>query len=177
MTALPRKIRYHYSRPGRSVTIHDQWLVVDRPDHKVLLLEEHAGKPFRVDGRVVQDRGAPIIWYVFPGMWYDVGRFHLADGTFTGWYTNFTTPPDIRAEEWFCTDMFLDLWTPRNGASQWLDEDELADAIAQGVVDSTRVARVSEERDRIQGELQKNAWPPSVARTIDLAHVRKLFPA
>lgn len=176
MSDLPRKIRYHYNRPGRSITVYDEWLLIDRPDAKVLLLEAHQGKPFVVDGRTVLERGAPILWFVFPGSWYDVGRFHLGDGTFTGWYTNITTPPDVTAPaDWSCTDLFLDLWTPPNGPSVWLDEAELSDAVASGVLDAARARNVDEARGAIERANQTTRWPPAIAREVDLVAARAIL--
>jgi predicted RNA-binding protein associated with RNAse of E/G family len=174
--AVPRRIRYHYARPGRSVTVYDEWLLIDRPDTKVLLLEGHTGKPFAVNGAVVLDTGAPILWFVFPGQWFDVGRFHRRDGTFTGWYTNLTTPAVIDApEDWSCTDLFLDLWTPAMGSSAWLDEPEFAEAIEHAVIDQATAGRVAEERTRIEARLAAKDWPPPIARQTDLAHARMLL--
>jgi len=175
---VPRQIRYHYSRPGRSVTVYPEWLVIDRPDAKVLLLEAHTGKPFVVQGRTVQDVGAPIVWFVFPGCWYDVGRFHLKDGTFTGWYTNLTTPADISdPADWRCTDLFLDHWTPIYGFSEWLDEAEFAEAVATGVVDRAAEQHVKDESANIARRLRKNDWPPAIAREVTLATVKDRIPA
>jgi uncharacterized protein DUF402 len=53
---------------------------------------EGANAPVHVRGASVLELGAPILWFVFPDKWYDVARFHLADRTFTGWYTNLCTP-------------------------------------------------------------------------------------
>jgi len=172
----PRQIRYHYSRPGRSVTIYEEWLAVDRPDLKVLLLERHAGKPFVVNGETVMDPGAPIVWFIFPGAWHDVGRFHRTDGTFTGWYTNLTTPADIsHSTDWHCTDLFLDLWTSPLGASQWLDEGEFDDAVARGVLKKEQADRVRTERHEIERKVATHHWPPRIVQDINLAEVKRLL--
>ena len=174
--AVPRRIRYHYSRPGRSITVYDEWLVVDRADVKVLLLEHHDGKSFVVAGETVMDRGAPIVWFIFPGAWYDVGRFHRSDGTFTGWYTNLTAPANVAHQtDWHCTDLFLDLWTPATGSSQWLDELEFDEAVSGGVLDRAQAEQVRRERTRIAQEVASGAWPPGIAREIGLAEVKQLL--
>lgn len=172
---MPRLIHYHYRRLGKSVTVYDEWLVADRPDTKVLLLESYAGKAVQVAGHAVLDAGAPIVWYVFPGSWHDIGRFHLADGTCTGWYTNLTTPAEFKnSTNWACTDLFLDLWTPVSGPSIWLDEDEFAAAVSKGVIDKATERRAVAERQQISARVAAHDWPPRVAQEIDLAGARAL---
>lgn len=167
-------IRYEYRRPGKPTTSYDEWVVLDRPDSKVLLQDTFAGPPFRVGDAVVLEPGAPIVWFVFPETWHDIGRFHLADGTFTGWYTNLTTPIQLGAAVWSAGDLFLDLWTPAAGASVWLDEDEFAAACQARLIDAATRRRVLNERALIELQLAGGHWPPPIARDIDLAQARRL---
>src|SRR5437867_13446130 len=101
-------IAYEYHRPGKGTTVYRETLVVERPDVLVLLHEPHEGKAMEIDGRVALANGAPIVWFVFPDGWADVGRFHDASGTFTGWYTNLCTPVERDGLNRSSTDLFLD---------------------------------------------------------------------
>jgi predicted RNA-binding protein associated with RNAse of E/G family len=168
------KIRYHYRRPGKPTTVYDQWLVLDRPDLKVMLLDRFAGEPFRVGGATVLEPGASIVWFVFPETWHDVGRFHLADDTFTGWYTNLTTPIEMNGTDWSAGDLFLDLWTPPSGPSVWLDQDEFEAAFKARRLDAATRRRALNERAMIELQLSTGNWPPPVTRDIDLAQARRL---
>jgi predicted RNA-binding protein associated with RNAse of E/G family len=168
------KIRYEYYRPGKSTTTYDEWLVLDRPDVKVMLQEAFHGPPFAVEGVVVLEPGAPIVWFVFPEKWHDVGRFHRADGSFTGWYTNLTTPLRIGPYAWSAGDLFLDLWTPAQGASVWLDEEELETAYRGRLIDRATHRRILNERTIIDLQVADGDWPPSIARDIDLAQALRL---
>ena len=168
------KIPYEYRRPGKPTTIYDQWLVLDRPDTKVMLLDAFAGPPLTLAGTVVLEPGASIVWFVFPETWHDVGRFHLADDTFTGWYTNLTQPIEIAEHGWSAVDLCLDLWTPAAGASVWVDEDEFAAACRVGLIDPATRRRALNERALIDLQLAAGQWPPPVARDIDLAQARRL---
>lgn len=167
-------IRYRYRRPGKPTTVYDQWLVLDRPDLKVLLLDAYAGDPVRVAGTTVLERGSPIVWFVFPETWHDIGRFHLADGRFTGWYTNLTTPIEMTQAEWSAGDLFLDLWTPVSGPSVWLDEDEFEAAFKAKRLDAATRRRALNERAIIDLQVASGDWPPPVTRDIDLAQARRL---
>jgi len=123
-------VRIHYRRPPNRLQIFEQRLVHDGDDVKVTLAEAVAYEPpLRIGGEVVLERGSDVVWFTFPGAWHDIGRFHLADGTFTGLYANVLTPPSLTGTEWDTTDLFLDVWIARDGSVLLLDEDELDEAM------------------------------------------------
>lgn len=171
---MTRRITYRYRRPGKGEQTFEQWLVLDRPDVKVLLTDSYNGERLTVNDEPILDPGAPIVWYVFPDKWHDIGRFHLADETFTGWYTNFVTPVEMAGDTWRATDLFLDLWQPAEGEPVWLDEDELEQAVKSGLLDRATAKRIENERSLIVLQLGGGAWPPAIARDIDLAQARAL---
>ncbi len=171
---MATQINYEYRRPGKATTEFVEWLVLDRADAKVLLLEEYTGPEVRVDGVPILASGAPIVWYIFPERWHDIGRFHLADGTHSGWYTNLCLPVEIGPERWVGNDLFLDLWQPAHGEPQWLDEDELDQAVRSRLIDPATRRRIQNERTMIELQVKQGAWPPPVARDVDLAQARVL---
>lgn len=173
---MVQRIHYEYRRPGKGVTKFDQVLVLDRPDVKVLLLEQYDGEPLTAGDRVILEPSAPVLWYVFPEKWHDIGRFHLADGTLTGWYTNLTTPVEMGGEVWRASDLFLDLWQPADGGPAiWLDEDELNEAVREKVVDPPTGRRIENERAMLQLQVKMRQWPPPVTKDIDLAQARRIL--
>jgi len=107
--------------------------------------------------------------------WHDVGRFHLADGTFTGWYTNLATPIEITEGEWSARDLYLDLWTPATGPSVWLDEDEFEAACKTKRLEAATRRRVLNERAIIELLVAGGDWPPPATRDIDLAQAQRLL--
>lgn len=168
------RVRYTYHRPGKPSAIYDEWLVLDRPDVKVLLQDQYRGPGLLAGDERIQESGAPMVWFVFPERWYDIARFHLLDGTFTGWYTNLTTPVRISGDSWSATDLFLDLWTPMTGGSMWLDETDLETATRAGTIDRVTRQRIDNERALIELQLKLGAWPPPITRDIDLAQALRL---
>ncbi|NIM52134.1 MAG: DUF402 domain-containing protein [Gemmatimonadales bacterium] len=168
------RIRYQYRRPGRDVTTYDEFLVLDRPDVKVLLQETYGSRELRAGETIIHEAGAPMVWYVFPARWHDIARFHLLDGRFSGWYTNLTTPVEMKDDVWSATDLFLDLWQPVMGDPQWLDEDEFEQACRAGWIDSATRRRVLNERAIIDLQVRQDAWPPPITKDIDLDQARAL---
>ncbi len=171
---MSRVIHYTYTRPGKETATYDHRLVVDEPDLKVLLMDDYEGRPLRIDDAVVDEAGESLLWFVFPDAWHDIGRFHLADDTFTGWYTNLCTPVQITDNDWSSTDLFLDHWMTPDGKQTWLDEDELQDAITAGLLDAAARDRIEDERSQIQTHLDLGAWPPPVTLEMDLQTARGL---
>ncbi len=135
---MSRQIHFEYHRPGKETVVYREALVLDRPDVKVLLQEHFSGDNVLVADTLTLERAAPIVWFIITDSWHDIGRFHLADGTFTGWYTNLSKPVEFNGDHWIGK-------------------------------------RVSNERILIDLQLRQNAWPPPIARDMDLRQVRDLL--
>ena len=84
---------------------------------------------------MIYEPGAAIVWFVFPDVWHDLGRFHLEDGTFTGYYVNLITPVQIDGTTWRMFDLCLDLWIGADGRFQVLDQDEFDEAVDRCWID------------------------------------------
>jgi predicted RNA-binding protein associated with RNAse of E/G family len=171
---VSKRVRIHYHRPDRGTTVFEEQLLLDRPDVKVTLLADYPGRDSYAAEQLILSAGAPIVWFVFPALWRDVGRFHLADGTFTGWYTNLRAPVRFAGDDWYCTDLFLDHWLPAHGSGSWLDEDELDAALSAGLLDDGTRRRIAAERATVDALLTAGDWPPAITREIDLAEARRL---
>jgi len=174
---MPKLITFAYERPGKGSTVYDEWLLLDRPDVKVLLQESYAGPDVTVRGATILEHGAQIIWFVFADAWHDIGRFYLSDDSFTGWYTNLCKPVRFDRDVWNGSDLFLDLWQPVTGDHVWLDEDELHLAVQSGLLDAATRKRIHNERSLIDLLAERGEWPPPIARDIDLTQARALLNA
>lgn len=171
---MSHKITYEYRRPGKPTTSYEEWVVLDRPDVKVLLLDPYDGDTVFANGAPILESGASAVWFVYPDRWYDIGVFHLKDETLTGWYTNLCRPPVLDGDHWIGKDLFLDLWQPVSGKPVWLDEDEFEDAVRTRLIDMPTKKRVHNERTLIDLQLRDGTWPPAIARDINLSQARAL---
>ncbi len=170
-----RRVEIRYHRPPDRLDVFVQDLVVDAPDCKITLHDPATlGRTLRVGGRTIYEPGAPVVWFVFPDAWHDIGRFHLRDGTFTGFYVNLIAPPELRPEAWTLYDLCLDVWLEPDGAFQVLDRDEFDEAVDQGWIDPATARRARAELDRILADIRAGRWPPEIVRRHDLAVVRAL---
>jgi predicted RNA-binding protein associated with RNAse of E/G family len=171
---MPR-IEIHYRRPPDRLDVFVQDLVVDDPDYKVTLHDPATiESTLTIGGRAIYEPGAAIVWFVFPDAWHDVGRFHLEDGTFTGYYVNLITPVEIDGPTWRMFDLCLDLWVDMDSRFRVLDQDEFDEAVDRGWIDRATAERARSELSRIVAELSAGGWPPAVVREYDLARAREL---
>ncbi|MGH7460029.1 MAG: DUF402 domain-containing protein [Longimicrobiales bacterium] len=142
----------------------------------VVTLLEHAGltKPMRVADEVILEPGSPVVWFTFPNKWHDIGRFHLADGTFTGLYANVLTPVVFEDRWiWQTNDLFLDIWLTRSGQFHVLDTDELAAAAAAGSVSADLAQRARQEVEELRRDWQRGRWPPALVHEWSLERARE----
>jgi len=164
-------VRIHYLRPPDRTDVYAQDLVHDPGHVKVTLAAAvELERPLEVGGRTVLEPGADAVWFTFPGAWHDIGRFHLANGTFTGIYANVLVPCVFEpGGVWHTTDLFLDLWLPAEAwaaGAPWtpllLDEDELTHAEREGWVEPELAERGRAEARRLIEEARAGRWPPPV---------------
>lgn len=175
MTDRVRDIRILYRRPPNREQVFDQRLVLDRPDVKVTLAESMAlPSPKRIDGVTVLESGSSVVWFTFPGLWHDIGRFHDASDTFTGLYANILTPPIMEGALWITTDLYLDIWMPRGGGAVLLDEDELDQALRQKLLAPRTGRRAREEAASILERSRAGRWPPNIVDEWTLERARSV---
>ena len=164
------RVRIHYQRLPDNEQIFDQRVVLELADVIVTVTDPlELQEPMSQAGHVILETGSRAVWFTFPGLWHDIGRFHRADGTFTGYYANILTPPRIQGRVWYTTDLFLDVWLPVGGPVTLLDEDELDEALQKAHIDDETARQARDEADRLLGLASANEWPPRIAREWTLA--------
>lgn len=167
----PPLVHIHYHRLPDREDVYVQELLLDDPEVKVTYQPSTPlAKPVEVGGTVILEPGSPAVWFTFPDTWHDIGRFHTADGSFTGIYANILIPcrlhdtGDAHPLQWHTTDLFLDLWLQPGKEPRLLDQDDLAAALDRGHVSEELAERARGEARRLLDELDREAWPPPVVR-------------
>ncbi len=175
MTPSPEFVQIHYLRPPDRREVFEQRLLLDAPEVKVTLAENVPfDPPIQILGEVALEAGSDAVWFTFPGLWHDIGRFHRADGTFTGIYANILTPPVIEeGGVWETTDLFLDIWLNVRDEFAVLDEDQLKEAVDRGWISEDEAARASAEVEWIRKEYLASRWPPPVVLEWTLEKARQ----
>jgi predicted RNA-binding protein associated with RNAse of E/G family len=175
VTPSPEFVQIHYLRPPDRREVFEQRLLLDAPEVKVTLAENVPfDPPIQILGEVALEAGSDAVWFTFPGLWHDIGRFHRADGTFTGIYANILTPPVIEeGGVWETTDLFLDIWLNVRDEFAVLDEDQLKEAVVRGWITENQAARASAEVEWIRKEYLASRWPPPVVLEWTLEKARQ----
>lgn len=168
-------VHIHYLRPPDRREVFTQRLLLDSPEVKITFAESVPfDPPIRIHGQVALEAGSDAIWFTFPGVWHDIGRFHLADGTFTGIYANILTPAVFKpGGVWETTDLFLDVWVSPEGEISILDEDQLQEAEQEDWVSPEQSRKAREEAERIRSAAAGGKWPPSIVEEWTLDRARK----
>lgn len=173
---MPQTVRIYYRRLPDRMQVFEQEVVADEGAYIVTFLSAASlPKPVRVGNRIVLEPGSPVVWFTYPGRGYDAGRFHRADGTFTGVYANLLTPVQIQGDTWHTTDLCLDVWAGADGTVEILDEDELAEAVQKGWIDTATGEATRAQADALAEEARNGSWPPQHIDYWTLERVRQLL--
>jgi predicted RNA-binding protein associated with RNAse of E/G family len=173
-SAIMKTVAIHYRRPPDREEVFQQKVVAETGEYVVTLLEHAMVKqPLVVEGRNVLEPGAPVVWFTYPDRWYDIGRFHLRDGTFTGLYANVLTPVRMSGETWETTDLFLDVWRGEDGLVAVLDEAEFAEAVERNWIDIATATVAREHAETLALAARQGVWPPQHVWEWTLARARR----
>lgn len=173
-----KRVSIHYRRLPDRLHVYDQRVLQERDDVVVTLSEPlELDEPMLVDDEVLLERGSRAVWFTFPGLWHDIGRFYTADGRFSGLYANVLTPAEMAESVWRTTDLFLDVWWPRSGAPKLLDRDELEEALTAGHIDPVTAERARTEAARIMTMARSGRWPPPIVSSWTLERALTLVGA
>ena len=134
--------------PDRVNHFQQQLLYVD-DDVIVTSQRVRPSSPIVQKGETVLGDNFPVVWFVFTGLWYDVGKVYNLNSEWTGYYCDIMKPVkrsmgiDGKLDRFEITDLFLDLWVNPDSTYEIQDEDEFEDAVQSGAIDA---------------ELEKKAW-------------------
>lgn len=138
-----------YKRPPDRVNYFQQQLLYVDDEVIVTYQRVKPSSPIVQNGKTVLGDNFAAFWFVFTGLWYDVGKIYNLNNEWTGYYCDVLKPvkrslDGTRKPEYFeITDLFLDLWINPDGTYEIQDEDEFEDAVQNGAIDT---------------ELEKKAW-------------------
>lgn len=164
-----------YERPPRDIRRYRQELLLDGEELKAtLLIRPEGAAPMEVGEEARLPGGSALLWFTFPGRWYEVGAFHGPSGELAGYYTNLVRPPDFQDSTWRVRDLFLDIWLPRGGPPLVLDREEFERARREGWLEVEEAERARAECERIRERAARGDWPPRAVRRWPLEAVPAL---
>ncbi len=131
-----------YKRPPDRVNYFQQQLLYLDDDVIVTSQRVKPSTPIVQNGEMVLADNFAAVWFVFTGLWYDVGKVYNLNNEWTGYYCDIMKPVKRSTNvtgELDCfeiTDLFLDLWVNPNGSYEIQDEDEFEEAIQNSAIDA-----------------------------------------
>ena len=131
-----------YKRPPDRVNHFQQQLLYLDDDVIVTSQRVKPSAPIVQNGETVLADNFTAVWFVFTGLWYDIGKVYNLDNEWTGYYCDIMKPVKRRinaAGKLDCfeiTDLFLDLWVNPDSSYEIQDEDEFEEAIQIGAIDA-----------------------------------------
>jgi len=164
-------ITIRYGRIGKPMAIYRLYVLESRPDVVVTFQPRTpVDRPLVVDGFTILEPRSPVIWFTYPDKLHDIGLFHRTNGAFTGHYANILTPVDfIDRRSWATTDLCLDVWMPRYGDVQLLDEPELDEAESGALITKELADQARDEAAALMLAARTGVWPPGETREWSLA--------
>jgi predicted RNA-binding protein associated with RNAse of E/G family len=165
-------ITYEIVRLPDRRTTFDALLLEADEEHLVLAHQVFPARPVHYFDEEILGSGYWLVWFLFQGEPFDVGRFYRPDGTWTGYYADVLeqvrwepgNPPTIEP----VIDLYLDLWIAPDGRYLVLDEDELAEALQEGHISPERAEWARAVLGRLVAATERGEFPPSVARAFTL---------
>jgi predicted RNA-binding protein associated with RNAse of E/G family len=164
-----RRIAFDYVRPGdHRITFEASLLRADR-DVIIMSHVAHPSKPLYHAGQPVIESGYDVVWFLFKGEPYDIGRFYRPDGTWTGYYIDILEPVRWLEDDALSIDplidLALDLWIAPDGSLQVLDEDELVAFVSHGGLTSVQASYARHTLTELVSAHKDESFPPSLVKS------------
>lgn len=138
MSTTMTEIKHNLNKPDQ--TFHCQ-LVRHEGDRAVLSYVSDRAYTVRAIG-VVFVPGTLTVAYYQEGLPYIVWKLIGPDGRLVGYYVHLCDRVRIRPDAVEYRDLLLDIWFFPDGSSRLMDEDELTDGVARGLIDAETAATV-----------------------------------
>ncbi len=102
------------------------------------------------------------IWFVFPELWYDIGKIYNLNNQWTGYYCDIIMPRKRTETAFEIVDLFLDLWVLPGGGYEILDEDEFEAALQAGVIETELAKRARNALKDLIADVTSGKFPPPI---------------
>lgn len=120
--------------------------------------------PIIINGETVLDDNFNVIWFVFSGLWYDIGKIYNLNNEWTGYYCDIILPVERENEKFEIVDLFLDLWISPDGTYEIQDEDEFDTALENGIIDTDLAEKARIALNKLIDEVESGNFPPEFVR-------------
>lgn len=171
---LPRPVSIAYRRPPRAPVLFPGILRNITAHSLTIQSQLSVAKPRQVAGHIIAATGYWAIWFIFKDKWFDVGKFYDTSKNWLGYYCDIIKPVKRMmsgSKTTILTDLFLDIWITSDGSVHVLDQDELENAIQQGLVSKRLAAKAHSQVELLLRRIKRHDFPPTEVKEATLLEV------
>jgi predicted RNA-binding protein associated with RNAse of E/G family len=163
-----RFLTFDYVRSGGRRSRFEGILLHADRELIVLSHEARPSKALYFGGEEVIARGYAVVWFLYKGQPFDIGRFYRPDGSWTGYYVDILEPvqwdednPDSIAP---LVDLELDLWIAPDASYGVLDEDEFEASVLGGSLSEAQAMQARATLTQIVSSIDDDNFPPRLVK-------------
>lgn len=161
---MSEKITLTYKRLPDRINYFEQILLYENDDIIITTQKICPSSPIIFNGQKVLADNFTAIWFVFTGLWYDIGKIYNLDSEWTGYYCDIILPVTRSKTKFEIVDLFLDLWISPDGGYAIQDEDEFEEAVKNGVISDEVADKARSTLDFLIEEVTEENFPPKVVK-------------
>ena len=162
-----------YKRPPDRVNHFQQELLYLDDDVIVTSQRVKPSSPIVQNGETVLGDNFAAVWFVFTGLWYDVGKVYNLNNEWTGYYCDIMKPVKRsmnvagKLDCFEITDLFLDLWINPDGSYEIQDKDEFEEAIQNGAIGTELERKARDVLTALIAEVESGSLEHQVQEVIN----------
>ena len=116
--------------------------------------------PIIIDGEKVLGDNYTAVWFVFTGLWYDIGKIYNLNNEWTGYYCDIIKPVNREVGTFEIVDLFLDLWVSPDRSFEIQDEDEFENAVRNGDISHELAEQARKALSELILTIETRQFPP-----------------
>ena len=153
-----------YKRLPDRINYFQQQLLYEDEDVIVTSQRVKPSSPIVLNGETVLGDNFTAVWFVFTGLWYDIGKIYNLNNEWTGYYCDIMKPVKRSPDQFEIVDLFLDLWVSPDGSYEIQDEDEFENALEEGIIVTELAEKARNALDDLIGEVVSGKFPPEFVK-------------
>ena len=153
-----------YKRLPDRINYFEQQLLYEDKEVIVTTQSVTPSTPIVINGETVLGDNFTVIWFVFTGLWYDIGKIYNLNGEWTGYYCDIILPVERSSDKFEIVDLFLDLWVSPDGTYEIQDEDEFETAITNDIIEKELAEMARIALNKLIDEVESGNFPPEFVK-------------
>ncbi len=153
-----------YKRLPDRVSYFKQQLLYKDPEIIVTSQSVTPSAPIVMNGETVLGDNFTAVWFIFTGLWYDIGKIYNLNNEWTGYYCDIIQPVTCTPDKFEIIDLFLDLWISPDGTYAIQDEDEFENAVENKIIGTELAESARKALNNLIDEVKAGNFPPKFVK-------------